>query len=196
MTLRNLLGVSLEQITPDPQTVQRLLEAARRQIADSKITAVSVETRFSSAYTAVRMLADVALHAHGYRTLTSKPGHHQTAIQTLSKTFDIDSGTLIRLDKLRKQRNLAEYTGDSRFRPVRVPGLRGAPQCRRSAMAREAPAASVVDRDFRIVRSMTSEVIAGVTPGFLLWGHGRVICSNTPRDEGGYAAGCGVPGIL
>ena len=112
MTLRNLLGVSLEQITPDPQTVQRLLEAARRQIADSKITAVSVETRFSSAYTAVRMLADVALHAHGYRTLTSKPGHHQIAIQALSKTLDVDSGTLIRLDKLRKQRNLAEYTGD------------------------------------------------------------------------------------
>jgi hypothetical protein len=112
MTLRNLLGVSLEQITPDPQTVQRLLEAVRRQIADSKIAAVSVETRFSSAYTAVRMLADVALHAHGYRTLTSKPGHHQTAIQTLSKTLDVDSGMLIRLDKLRKQRNLAEYTGD------------------------------------------------------------------------------------
>jgi hypothetical protein len=112
MTLRNLLGVSLEQITPDKETIRRLLAAARRQIADAKVAAVSTETRFSSAYTAIRMLADVGLHAHGYRTLSSKPGHHQTAIQTLPKTLDLDPATLIRLDKLRKQRNLAEYTGD------------------------------------------------------------------------------------
>lgn len=112
MTLRSLLGISLEQITPDKETVRRLLEASKRQIADAKVAAVSTETRFSSAYTAIRMLADIGLHAHGYRALTSKPGHHQTAIQTLPKTLDIDSSTLIRLDKLRKQRNLAEYTGD------------------------------------------------------------------------------------
>jgi len=58
------------------------------------------------------MLADVGLHAHGYRTLTSEPGHHQTTIQTLLTTFGIDAQTVIRLDKLRKQRNLTEYTGD------------------------------------------------------------------------------------
>ncbi len=40
------------------------------------------------------------------------PRHHQTAIQTLPTTLGVDSQTLIRLDKLRKQRNLAEYTGD------------------------------------------------------------------------------------
>jgi len=107
-----LLGTSLEQITPDRDSVRRLLEAAKRQIADAKVVAVSTETRFSSAYSAIRMLADVGLHAHGFRTLTSRPGHHQTAIQTLPKTLDVQSATLIRLDKLRKQRNLTEYTGD------------------------------------------------------------------------------------
>ena len=55
---------------------------------------------------------DVGLHVHGYRTLTSKPGHHQTAIQTLPTTFGIDAQTVVRLDKLRKQRNLTEYSGD------------------------------------------------------------------------------------
>lgn len=59
------------------------------------------------------MLADVGLHAHGYRTLTSKPGHHQTAIQTLPTTLGVDSQIVMRLDKLRKQRNLTEYTGDT-----------------------------------------------------------------------------------
>src|ERR1700753_3487949 len=112
MSLQNLVGVSLEVITPHKETVRRLLDAAARHIADAKVQAISPETRFSSAYTAIRMLADVGLHANGYRTLTSRPGHHQTAIQTLSTTLGIDSQTLVRLDHLRKQRNLTEYSGD------------------------------------------------------------------------------------
>lgn len=112
MSLQNLVGVSLEVITPQKETVRRLLAGAARHIADAKVKAVSAETRFSSAYTAIRMLADLGLHANGYRTLTSKPGHHQTAIQTLPKSLDVGSQVVIRLDKLRKQRNLTEYTGD------------------------------------------------------------------------------------
>jgi hypothetical protein len=112
MGLQNLVGISLERITPARDTIQRLLDAAARHIADAKVNAISAETRFTSAYTAIRMLADVGLHAYGYRTLTSKPGHHQTAIQTLPTTLGVDSQTLIRLDKLRKQRNITEYTGD------------------------------------------------------------------------------------
>lgn len=113
MSLENLVGVSLERITPARQTLQRLLDGASRHIADAKVGKISSETRFGSAYTAIRMLADAGLHAHGYRTLTSKPGHHQTAIQTLVHTLDIDSAVLIRLDALRRQRNLIEYTGDT-----------------------------------------------------------------------------------
>lgn len=112
MTLKSLVGISLEPITPARETIKRLLDGASRHIADAKVRAVSAETRFGSAHTAVRMLADVGLHAHGYRTLTSKPGHHQTAIQTLPTTFGIDAQTVVRLDRLRKQRNLTEYTGD------------------------------------------------------------------------------------
>lgn len=113
MSLQNLVGVSLEPITPSKQTIRRLLEGAARHIADSKVKTVSAETRFGSAYTAIRMLADVGLHAHGYRTLTSKPGHHQTAIQTLPLTLGLEAQVIVRLDALRKQRNLTEYTGDT-----------------------------------------------------------------------------------
>jgi hypothetical protein len=113
MSLENLVGVSLERITPAKQTVRRLQEGASRHIADAKVIAVSAETRFGSAYTAIRMLADAGLHAHGYRTLSSRPGHHQTAIQSLVHTFGVDNAVLIRLDALRKQRNLTEYTGDT-----------------------------------------------------------------------------------
>jgi hypothetical protein len=111
MSLQNLLGVSLEAVTPSKQTIRRLLDSAARHIADAKVKKVSAETRFTSAYTAIRMLADVGLHAHGYRTLTSKPGHHQTAIQTLTLTLGLNPQLIVRLDALRKQRNLTEYTG-------------------------------------------------------------------------------------
>ena len=87
MSLQNLIGISLEVIAPSRQTVRRLLDSAARHIADAEVTAISQETRFGAAYSAIRMLADVGLDAHGYRTLTSRPGHHQTAIQALPLTL-------------------------------------------------------------------------------------------------------------
>lgn len=57
-------------------------------------------------------LAMLALHANGFRPLTSRPGHHQTAIQTLSETIGLPVGRMIVLDALRKQRNLSDYSGD------------------------------------------------------------------------------------
>ena len=112
MSLQNLVGLSLDTVTPSKQTVRRLLDGAARHIADAKVKAISTETRFSCAYTAIRMLADAGLHVHGYRTLTSKPGHHQTAIQTLQLTLGLEPPVIVRLDALRKQRNVAEYSGD------------------------------------------------------------------------------------
>lgn len=112
MSLKNLVGVSLDTITPSRETAQRLIAAAARQIVDSKIKAVSAETRFCSAYTAIRTLADLGLHANGYRALTSRPGHHYTAIQTLPLTLGVSERTVVRLDYLRKQRNVTEYSGD------------------------------------------------------------------------------------
>ena len=56
--------------------------------------------------------AMVALHANGYRTLTSKPGHHQTVIQTLPTSVGLPQAKVIVLDALRKQRNNSDYSGD------------------------------------------------------------------------------------
>jgi hypothetical protein len=52
------------------------------------------------------------MQANGFRTLTSKPGHHMTMIQTLNQTVGVDRQTVIVLDALRKQRNVADYSGD------------------------------------------------------------------------------------
>jgi len=54
-----LVGISLEPIAPARETIMRLPDGTSRHIADAKVQAVSSETRLGSAYTAVRMLADV-----------------------------------------------------------------------------------------------------------------------------------------
>jgi len=56
--------------------------------------------------------ANAALQANGYRTLTSKPGHHQTMIQTLPRTIGLDKTIMVLLDQMRKQRNVIDYSGD------------------------------------------------------------------------------------
>ena len=57
-------------------------------------------------------LAMLALNANGYRTLTSKPGHHQTAIQALTLTVTLAPEKVRLLDAMRKLRNLSDYSGD------------------------------------------------------------------------------------
>ena len=112
MSLENLLGISLEKVEPDSVSIGRLLAAARRNITDAKIRAVSSENRFDAAYKAIMQLASASLQANGYRTLTSKPGHHMTLIQTLCLTLGLEKQTVIILDALRKQRNVTDYSGD------------------------------------------------------------------------------------
>ena len=112
MSLKNLLGLSLDTIQADRTQIAKLLAAAERNIVDAQLPSLSAENRFDVAYKAIMQLAMVALNANGYRTLTSKPGHHQTAIQTLPLTVGLAQSTVIVLDALRKQRNLADYSGD------------------------------------------------------------------------------------
>lgn len=112
MTLKNLLGVSLDTIEPDAAGIQRLLEAAQASLSDAQLTDLSTEGRFDMAYKAIMQTANAALQANGFRTLTSKPGHHQTMIQTLPRTIGLDSETMVLLDQMRKQRNVIDYSGD------------------------------------------------------------------------------------
>lgn len=113
MSLENLVKIGqLEQIAPDAQDINRLLEAAKRSLNDAQLPGLSAEGRFDMAYKAIMQSANAALQASGFRTLTSKPGHHQTMIQTLPLTVGLDKNTTIQLDALRKQRNVIDYSGD------------------------------------------------------------------------------------
>lgn len=114
MTLQNLLAIQrLQAHAADPTAVRKLLAAAQRNLADAHVTAIGPDNRFDAAYKCIMQCAMLGLWAEGYRTSTSQPGHHQTAIQTLGLTMKVDTATMIVLDSLRKQRNMSDYVGDS-----------------------------------------------------------------------------------
>lgn len=113
MTLENLLAIHrLQAFEATPGGVLRLLASAERNLADARLSALSNDNRFDAAYKTIMQCAMIGLWASGYRTATSQPGHHQTALQSLPKTLGTAADTVIILDALRKQRNLNDYEGD------------------------------------------------------------------------------------
>ena len=112
--LNNLARIGMPDKVPfSAALLHKMLVTARTRLQDAQRTDNSLETRFDCAYTAIRAIADAALLAHGYRTSTSKPGHHQTTIQCLTHTLGVSVGIVRVLDALRKQRNLSDYDGES-----------------------------------------------------------------------------------
>lgn len=113
MSLENLRVIGrLQAHAPDRGAIQKLLVAARRNLADAQVLSISKDNRFDAAYKAIQQCAMIGLWASGYRTSTSQPGHHQTALQCLTLTMGLPPPTVIVLDALRKQRNLSDYEGD------------------------------------------------------------------------------------
>ena len=113
MTLQNLLGTrQLQPHVADRGAVLKLLASAGRNLADARVDVIGNDNRFDAAYKCIMQCAMLGLWANGYRTSSSQPGHHQTAIQCLTLTMGVPKDTVIVLDGLRKQRNITDYVGD------------------------------------------------------------------------------------
>lgn len=111
--LANLARIG--HLEPAPRSavlLQKMFATARARLADAQRPENSLQTRFDCAYTAIRITADAALLAKGWRTPKSRPGHHQVTIQCLVHTLSVSAATVRVLDALRKQRNLSDYEGD------------------------------------------------------------------------------------
>jgi hypothetical protein len=104
VSLENLLKIGQLKVHPaDSHEVEQLLAAAKR---------ISAETRFDAPYKAIMQSSLTALMMNGYRPDTNRPGHHMTVVQSLTLTIGIESKRVVVLDALRRQRNVADYTGD------------------------------------------------------------------------------------
>lgn len=113
MSLENLLKIGqLKRHESDAKEIGKLLTAARRNLADARVAAVSPETRFDASYKVLMQAAIVALLAHGYRPDTARPGHHQTVVQSLRLTIGLAASRINVLDTLRRKRNLSDYVGE------------------------------------------------------------------------------------
>lgn len=113
MSLQNLLKIGqLEEHETNAEQVRRMLNSAERSITDARQESISPETRLDAAYRAITQLCMVALWANGCRTSKSKPGHHQTMIQSLVHSIGLDRDQMLLLDTFRIKRNAIDYTGD------------------------------------------------------------------------------------
>ena len=113
MTLQNLYKFGpLNKHEPDSLQIRKMLSAAKRSITDAAGDSLSSESRLELAYTAIMQLSMVALWSKGYRCSKSVPGHHQTMIQSLVHTIELDRKKMVLLDSFRTSRNAMEYMGN------------------------------------------------------------------------------------
>ena len=105
--LENLARIGqLKHEPPNVAECRRLLTMARLRLDDAAIINISVEGRFSSAYTAAHAAAVAALRWHGYRS-----ENRFTVFQCLTHTVGWPSSRWRVFDLAHQKRNLAEYEG-------------------------------------------------------------------------------------
>lgn len=105
--LENLLRIGQLKAEPrNPVEVQRMLAMARTRLLDAKLSSLSNEGRFTSAYNASHAAALAALRWHGYRS-----ENRFTVFQCLTHTLNWPASQWRVLDAAHQKRNLAEYEG-------------------------------------------------------------------------------------
>lgn len=110
MTLENLIGRGLVAEPSDDEEIGRLLDKIRVKIADARVEAISLDTRFDIAYEALLQIGLTALRCHNLRP-DSRGGHHVTALQTLPLTIGCPREKVRLLEEFRRQRAAGLYDG-------------------------------------------------------------------------------------
>jgi hypothetical protein len=81
-----------------------------RDLADSKVSGLSADRRFATAYNAALQAANMAIACAGYR-VTAKTGHHKVTIESVKLAL---GGTADKyadyFERCRRKRNVIDYT--------------------------------------------------------------------------------------
>ena len=105
--LDNLVRIGQLKAEPrNTQEVTRMLAMAQTRLSDAKLSNLSLEGRFTSAYNAAHAAALAALRWHGYRS-----ENRYTVFQCLTHTLGWPANRWRVLDTAHQKRNLAEYEG-------------------------------------------------------------------------------------
>ena len=97
------------QLKSEPRNeaeIRRMLAMARTRLADARLSALSPQGRFISAYNAAHTAALAALRWHGYRS-----ENRYTVFQCLAHTLNWPAPRWRVLDAAHQKRNMAEYEG-------------------------------------------------------------------------------------
>ncbi|BDT66634.1 hypothetical protein os1_07970 [Comamonadaceae bacterium OS-1] len=101
--------VRIGQLKAEPRNIQevtRMLAMAQTRLSDAKLSSLSLEGRFTSAYNAAHAAALAALRWHGYRS-----ENRYAVFQCLTHTVGWPANRWRVLDTAHQKRNLAEYEG-------------------------------------------------------------------------------------
>ena len=70
--------------TTSKQEINDLKKVVEREINDASVQAISNDRRFACSYNAALQLAHIVLAAAGYRTNSTKPGHHKSTFEAVA----------------------------------------------------------------------------------------------------------------
>lgn len=108
MNLEKLLANNkLVKYEPTKRQIDELLDLVKRDLNDAKISALSLDRRFISLYSAAQTLATIVLYKNGYRTRGE--GHHRTTFEAASILLPKEVDILEYFDRCRILRNKSEY---------------------------------------------------------------------------------------
>ncbi|MGH8026521.1 MAG: hypothetical protein ACREO0_07310 [Pseudoxanthomonas sp.] len=107
--LENLAGPGkpLAAEPPDTKEWEGLRRSALARLKDSKVTSLSLESRFDLACNAAHALCLAALRSKGFRA-----NNRYIVFQALPHTLGLGPEVWRVLDKCHHQRNVAEYEGE------------------------------------------------------------------------------------
>jgi hypothetical protein len=101
---------SLKAHQPSRNEIADLLAVADRDLEDARISGLSLDRRFATAYAAELQLATVVLRASGYRASANMGGHHWRTIGALPMLMgEGQEPRKVYLDSCRRARNEADY---------------------------------------------------------------------------------------
>jgi HEPN domain-containing protein len=128
---RLLEAHQLQRVPAHPETVEGLIESARRRVATASTATVDdPEGSFALAYDAARKAATSLLAHQGLRPTTT--GGHVVIVEVMNAQFPGIAG-LKSIDRLRRRRNQAEYPDPTNYDPVTteeaVDAIKAAGEC-------------------------------------------------------------------